>query len=496
MSLRNYLFILIGCLIALLTITQLIIVHWIENNLAKEVDFQARHYSDQIIELAVQKFDNNKNPAVILKHSINDEKVKVLDKDIQLIEIEEELLSSDVDKTLTDKIKQIDIAKSNADNSPPVARKMITREFKALVNTLHKEKAKVFKHQNTRAYVVNSPNTVSHTWISSSEVPSNSDALFKKIQITLIVVGILGLIFAYWLSAKFNKPLKSLIFGFNLLAKGNYQNKVREEGVKEIRDTISHFNKMVERLSHLSHAEKQHKEIAHLAELGEVSRGLAHALRNPIHTIGLSIEQLSDESIEQTQKEQLIQTIQRKIENIDKNIKALLTLTTTGVRRDEKIPLSAVIQDIILEYKSSATKKINFNIEIQDGLSLYGAESEIRSIFHTLINNACDASESDGTISISTKQTDHSLSIEIVDNGQGLNSHIEEKLFQPHVSTKPEGAGMGLYIANRLISLHYHGSLTLKNTLDNKQQINGCIAQAKFTIKNENSSNNGNGTHE
>jgi len=247
-----------------------------------------------------------------------------------------------------------------------------------------------------------------------------------------------------------------------------------------MRVTISHFNQMVSRLDELTAAEQQHSEIAHLAELGEVSRGLAHSLRNPIHTIGLSIEQLTENNLDNTKRSDLLKTVQNKITHIDKNIKSLLTLTTTGIKRDDNIPLVAVVQDIILEYKLCQEKVVTFNIDIDSTMYINGAESEIRSILHTLIINAAEACLTQGIVEISAHKEDkQALHLIVSDNGSGINKSISESLFQPHVSTKPEGAGMGLYIANRIISLHYQGGITLTNNVTHS----GCTAIATFFIK-------------
>ena len=231
-----------------------------------------------------------------------------------------------------------------------------------------------------------------------------------------------------------------------------------------------------------------------MAELGEVSRGLAHALRNPIHTIGLSLEQLSAVELSKDQRNKLIKTVQSKITNIDKNIKALLTLTTTGISRKDKIPVLAVIQDILLEYKSCQPKPQHFELDVDPTVTLTGSEAEIRSILHTLIINACEANSIAESITsiVSIKlirQAENVINISVSDEGNGLNEKLKSQLFQLHISTKPEGAGMGLYIAKRIISLHYSGDITLTNKQDKASESNdtaesksvtGCIAQAVF----------------
>ena len=105
------------------------------------------------------------------------------------------------------------------------------------------------------------------------------------------------------------------------------------------------------------------------------------------------------------------------------------------------------------------SNNLSFTTDIENNLTVKGSESEIRSILHTLITNACEANLNQGDVSITAKQREQQIYIEVKDQGSGLTEEISEKLFQPHISTKPEGAGMGLYIAKRLLSLHYNGSI-------------------------------------
>ena len=175
----------------------------------------------------------------------------------------------------------------------------------------------------------------SKVWVQSPDQQANQarNKLVNLVQWSIIGSALLALTVAFWLSTKFNRPLKQLSQGFDKLAKGDYNHHVEASGVKEIRQTIKHFNDMVKRLHKLTEQESHHKELTHLAELGEVSRGLAHTLRNPIHTIGLSVEQLQDSELSQEKKQALITTIKSKIIHIDRHIKALLTLTTSSIKK-------------------------------------------------------------------------------------------------------------------------------------------------------------------
>lgn len=356
MSLRSYLFALIGSLIILLTIIQLFLVYWIEQNLNQEVNVQARNLSAQVFELAFDELNQNTD---------NVKKVKFISENITVDDIT--LITEDAignrKKTFNKKVNEIvnqdKILKENEEqyiekNSEIENLHIVKREIKTIVDRIYRKKDALASDIVTQEHkvIIHSPESLHHQWVQGLSPQSKTKELLQNIQWVLILCGITALFAAYWLSAQFNKPLALLSAGFKRLAKGDYQHHVDEQGIQEIRITIQHFNDMVKRLDHLTQTEQQHNEIKHLAELGEVSRGLAHSLRNPIHTIGLSIEQLNDTDLSPEYRTKLIKTIQNKIIHIDKNIKALLELTTSELSRDDNIPILAVIQDIMLEYKS------------------------------------------------------------------------------------------------------------------------------------------------
>jgi len=483
MSLRSYLFSLIGGLIVLLTLAQLFLVNWIEQTLTDEVNNKAKVLSQQMIELVFDEIENNETKRGT--HRIIHSSINAKNQNVEIKVVKDKFKTSpkDIDPKAAG-TKAVVVYKeeaiiNKATKQVPVSKHIITSELKSLFE----QQVRKISNDDLSTIVIQEPQTSNNIWFEQHGTFNNNKTkdLVSYVQLGLIICAIVALIFAYWLSIQFNKPLRTLIVGFKNLAEGNYNYDVKESGVNEIKTTIKYFNNMVQRLNKLTSAEKQHKEIAHLAELGEVSRGLAHALRNPIHTIGLSIEQLGDPELSTTQRNKLIKTVQNKISHIDKNIKALLTLTSSGITRDQNVPVLAVIQDILLEYKSCQPKPQKFALAVDPKVTILGAESEIRSILHTLIINACEANPIDGEIAIKlSKQQNHRIEINIIDEGKGLDKTITPQLFQPHTSTKPEGAGMGLYIAKRIITLHYQGELTLSNKVEETQGNTGCIAQAIF----------------
>ena len=112
---------------------------------------------------------------------------------------------------------------------------------------------------------------------------------------------------------------------------------------------------------------------------------------------------------------------------------------------------------------------VQFNTDSSHKLK--GAPSEIRAMLHSLITNAVESSADDSPVIVEVISDGSKTVIAVIDSGKGLSKDIKDKLFSPHVSDKPEGAGMGLYITRRISRSYYNGDVALENN-----QSGGCTA--------------------
>lgn len=88
--------------------------------------------------------------------------------------------------------------------------------------------------------------------------------------------------------------------------------------------------------------------------------------------------------------------------------------------------------------------------------------AELRSIVQALVVNALEASPDGATVRVAAHQADDdSVVVEVEDRGTGIAAELRPRLFAPHVTTKPTGSGMGLFIAQRLASSRYGGRVEL-----------------------------------
>jgi signal transduction histidine kinase len=260
--------------------------------------------------------------------------------------------------------------------------------------------------------------------------------------------------------------LQWLVQGFRRLAAGEHAVQLPQQStLTEYQYVLEQFNHASRQLDELAHQREQMQQQQQLAELGEISRGLVHALRNPIHTMALALEQLPQQAPEQQALQKLIE---QKMQHINRTLTALLTLSCEGVDRSQPVSIPLVLKDIMLEFSS---QPVQIELNLPEELLLNGAETELRSICHAVISNAIEASPVGGLIQISLNKMQGGAVLSVRDQGAGLAPDIAAALFQPHISSKAEGAGMGLYLCQRLLHRYYRGSVEL-----NPAANGGCIA--------------------
>jgi signal transduction histidine kinase len=96
-------------------------------------------------------------------------------------------------------------------------------------------------------------------------------------------------------------------------------------------------------------------------------------------------------------------------------------------------------------------------------IPVYGAE--LNQVWTNLIDNALQAMDGSGTLTISTSKVDDRLQVEIADTGAGIPPDVIDRIFEPFFTTKPvgEGTGLGLDISWRIVVKKHRGDLTVES---------------------------------
>jgi signal transduction histidine kinase len=275
----------------------------------------------------------------------------------------------------------------------------------------------------------------------------------------LALLGI-GLLLSVWLAQRIARPLRSLADAARRVEHGTLGTQAPDGGVPGVRETIAAFNRMSAQLQHLDAEATALRADRELAELGEIGRGLAHSLRNPLHALGLSLEALAAQATDTARAQPLAHAGREQLQRVDQALRSFLALSAGEGATSVPVSLREVVDDVVLEASQRAQGRVRFAREGEDA-TLSGVPAELRVILHALVINALEASPDGGVVSVRIDADEHGASLQVRDQGVGIPEAIRARLFQPHVSGKPHGAGMGLYLAQRLAGLRYGGGIEL-----------------------------------
>jgi signal transduction histidine kinase len=467
-SLASYVFLILGLFLIVLASIQLVFIQHIEQRIQDEIADRSAKLSSQVVEFVLQsKFSDIEKK---LQESLALNQPIIAKRRLFISKGENTRIQPPQVKQLTE-LKLQALAESEIVQKEELTKDQ-TSEVKEIINLLRNRLDNMqIKRAEGNTFVFTSPDFLKgeERMLTANVKESAVAEYFHLLTLSTLVLALFSLLFAYWLSRHVSRPLMSLKKGLLALSQGDFSYRLKPEGVKEVQQTLRLFNDTSKQVAHLHSLETKFLQQQQLAELGEVSRGMAHSLRNPLNTIGLALEEISQAGVGKQRQAEIVAQARQKIIALDNTIKSLLLLTTAGISRMELVSLNGIVDDAVIQISMGTGH--NIRVDAKQALSIRGSSAELAAVLMTLLSNAVEASEAGGYIQVKLTESAGRYVIQVIDRGQGLSTDIEQRLFQPHVTTKAEGAGMGLYIAKRIVTLHYSGDLFLTNNKDS-----GCTA--------------------
>ena len=298
--------------------------------------------------------------------------------------------------------------------------------------------------------------------IPKAEVASTLDRFGSQLLLGNLALLAAGLLAAAVVAHRLTRPLASLTEAAERLGEGELGAAVAVDRDDEIGRTIAAFNRMSARLAELDRENRRLAAAEQLSELGEVARGLAHSLRNPLNALGLAIEQAGAPA-------EVVEGSRRQIRRMDGALRSFLALASAGSAQAEPVDLGQLAREVALEALQDNSGRVRIEVEARtsaDGtarLSVSGVPAELKAVLQALVVNAVEASPAGGQVMIRLVPGEPSgVRLQIDDEGAGLPEAVRLRLFEPHVTTKAHGSGMGLFLAHRLVSGRYAGDLRLE----------------------------------
>ena len=220
------------------------------------------------------------------------------------------------------------------------------------------------------------------------------------------------------------------------------------------------------------------------AAWGEVARRLAHEIKNPLTPIQLSAERLQFKlagKLPGTDGEMLArgtQTIINQVQSMKRMVDDFRDYARLPAPELAPLDLNALIGEVLGLYETSAAR---IEVRLAAGLPpVIGDATQLRQIIHNLLRNAEDALEGrpDACIRIITEAGSGVAKLRIADNGPGFPVELLPRIFEPYVTTKARGTGLGLPIVRKIVDEH-QGSIEISNAPAGGARIDICLPLVK-----------------
>lgn len=264
--------------------------------------------------------------------------------------------------------------------------------------------------------------------------------------ITLILV--IGL--STWLASHLARRIREMETQVAQIANGDFTPVPLPATQDELRDLAASVNRMCESLRQMSHQIRSTERAGLIAQL---AGGLAHQLRNAITGTRMAV-QLHMRRCPDKNDESLSVAL-RQLTLTEEQVKGILTLH----RREHPLAVPAELGTIVEDVRrlvDPACQHGNVAFTVAAGippLRLKDGEA-IRAALLNLVLNAIEACGPGGNVEIAFAQRNGEIDLRVIDSGPGLAPGIAETLFDPFVTTKPEGVGLGLALARQAAEIH------------------------------------------
>lgn len=234
------------------------------------------------------------------------------------------------------------------------------------------------------------------------------------------------------------------------------------EGAMESSNWIVHY-KDVTRSANLQGQLVQSEK---MAAIGMLAGNIAHELNNPLTGIKSLAQILLSEVPKDSSVHSDLMEVQGASERCEQIIKNLLEFST-GKSNDW---IHCSLQDVIkktLPFLKTAMHYFNSNVDLAQGKDTVFVDPQLlQQVVFNLVNNACQAMGSSGTIHIVSEIDASVVRVRVRDTGPGVPSHLRQEIFAPFFTTKEEGQGTGLGLSvSRSIIEKFKGKLYLNEEI-------------------------------
>jgi signal transduction histidine kinase len=290
--------------------------------------------------------------------------------------------------------------------------------------------------------------------VEASEVSAATRAVAR----TMVLIATAGLVVmiaaSQMVARRVTAPIERLVVFADAVAGGESPGRAAE-GNDEIGRLGRSFNHMIDRLDRSQASVVRNEK---LALAGILAARVAHDIRNPLSAIKMQTQLLQGQLHGRESHEKLLSAVLHDIATVEAVIGDLIELSRPGELVMRPSSLNAVVDELLQRVEPQMTyRKIVIESRLSPDLPNLALDpGRFKQAVTNVVVNAAEAMPSGGRVTITTRvAADRStVVLEVCDDGIGIDPAVRERVFDPFVSSKPDGVGLGLVNAKAVVEQH------------------------------------------
>jgi PAS domain S-box-containing protein len=212
---------------------------------------------------------------------------------------------------------------------------------------------------------------------------------------------------------------------------------------------------MIRDITEMKDLERRVVQSERLASMGEALSYVTHEIKNPLMVIGGFARSLLKSSRFSEEEMKRLEIIVSEVQRLEALLAQIQDFTKPLLLEKEKVDLAAFVEDILPMFKEVAGERnVRLSLEIESRPTVMVDPDRLRQVVINLLKNAVEAIKREGTVKVRVREDPQAAIMEIEDDGEGIPQDRLKDIFEPFVTTKKEGSGLGLPLCRKIINDH------------------------------------------
>ena len=216
-------------------------------------------------------------------------------------------------------------------------------------------------------------------------------------------------------------------------------------------------------MTQLKNLEQRALQNERLVSVGQALSYVTHEVKNPLIVIGGFARALMRGESIQGEDRRKLDIIVKEVQRLEGLIEEIQDFTKPLRLEKETIHLVPFLRETLALFRGSeASAQVRFSLEAEGDSVVTVDPDRLRQVLLNLVKNAMEAIADKGQVTVRVRENARSVSIEVTDTGEGIPPERLEEIFQPFVTTKRGGSGLGLPLCRKIVRDH-GGDMTISS---------------------------------